>query len=414
MRRALLIIGVALVALAPGVAHAKPPAGTWVGARTDPAVQQVVTTNTADGVMPTPRLKPAFWKLFAKAKAKDGQSKLKWVLRTAAADVGRYVAPAKPYRTHRDLRFVNRCSGWWASPQGHLVTGAQCVSKLGKDLMMLLFSIDEGAKLVQKDVENLLKRTDKLAQPDQEVERLAFDLFAGFAVKHTKLTNLRHSIELATPAGNRALTLLKQGESWPGLDFALLKARNVRNAPSLPLGRDTDVRVGDVLYVNGFPSAAVELPEFDKASRFRPTLVEGLYTARRTTIKKVPYLQTQVPAYGGNTGSPVFSKEGTLVGMLVGNLGSILREGGETENANVVLPVSVIAKQLGFAPAASPTTTLYNAALDDFFADRYKLALPKFRRVLALYPAHPYVKGYIDQATKAVAAGRDKSGGHDA
>jgi hypothetical protein len=74
--------------------------------------------------------------------------------------------------------------------------------------------------------------------------------------------------------------------------------------------------------------------------------------------------------------------------------------------------VGVIKKHLaraGVKPVQSRTTLLYNAALDDFFARRYRAALPKLRQVRALYPAHPYVGNYIADTRKAIAAGKDRT-----
>jgi serine protease Do len=107
----------------------------------------------------------------------------------------------------------------------------------------------------------------------------------------------------------------------------------------------------------------------------------------------------------------VFSAEGKVIGTLIA--GSVDPATGQiTENHSFILPVSVIRKRLaaaGVTASSSATTRVYDSALDDFFADRYKAALPKFRKVRALYPAHPYVASYIGDSLKAIAAGRDRT-----
>lgn len=53
---------------------------------------------------------------------------------------------------------------------------------------------------------------------------------------------------------------------------------------------------------------------FTKQSRLAPTFTDGLLSAFRTTNKNVPYLQTQAPAYHGNSGGPVLDANGNVVG----------------------------------------------------------------------------------------------------
>ena len=53
------------------------------------------------------------------------------------------------------------------------------------------------------------------------------------------------------------------------------------------------------------------------------------------------------------------------------------------EGRSFILPVAEIRKRLakaGVRPVTSPTSRYYDAALDDFFAGRYRAALPKFRK----------------------------------
>lgn len=45
--------------------------------------------------------------------------------------------------------------------------------------------------------------------------------------------------------------------------------------------------------------------------------------------------------------------------------------------------------------------------MDDYFKNWYTAALPKFRQVQEIYPAHPYVARYISESQQAISAGKD-------
>lgn len=97
------------------------------------------------------------------------------------------------------------------------------------------------------------------------------------------------------------------------------------NLPTLPLGDDTDVHVGDELYINGFPGVITNSPVFNPKSKLYPALTQGAFNASRTTITGVPYIQAQAPSYGGNSGGPVFDERGRVVGTLIAGTGDDAR-----------------------------------------------------------------------------------------
>ncbi|WP_206184661.1 S1 family peptidase [Thermoactinospora rubra] len=413
-------------------AHAAAPpedvaVGTMLAARTDPAVQLLMMQYGA--TMEIPSIKPtrAFRALFDKAEkyAKAGripadrQSQVKWVLKTAAADADRYLAAAKPYRIVKvkpgGKGPSGVCTGAWVTPQGHLLTAAHCVTETKEALRSTLgqFALP---KIVNADVKAFMAEATKLAQPDDGMVKLATKLFGEFDAKHMRLHDVSRQIVALRPdgkgkaAGTR-LRVLSKGKAWPGADYALLKAEGVRNLPTVPFGQDGDVRVGETMYINGYPGIVTSSLALDFQSKLRPTLTEGVYSARRTSIFGVPYIQTQASVYGGNSGGPVFDKKGKVVGIVIARLLED-RVGGETETTGLVLPVDVVKKKLaaaGVKPVLSKTSRVYYKALDDFFAHRYRAALHGFGKVLALYPGHPYVREYIAEAKRAIAAGRDRT-----
>ncbi|GAA3836032.1 hypothetical protein GCM10022226_67280 [Sphaerisporangium flaviroseum] len=436
LRVAVAAVAVALPAITVSQANAsaqvaetaphKAAVGTRLAARTDPAVQLISLEYSATVRVPKAAPKRAFTALFAKAArhAKAGripadhQSQVKWVLRTARAHIDRYLAPARPQRSAKVVTGA-WCTGWWVTPDGYMVTGSHCVGK-SKAQLRTSFAANALPKINSADVNGFLKSIMKVAQPDDELVKLAGTVFARFNADKMRVTGLKRylSVVSAVPGGGMDKTakvtpvaLVARGRDYPGVDFALLKMKGARNLPTVPLGQDTDVRVGDVLYINGFPGLVTNSPVFNPRSKLYPALTEGAYNAKRTTILGVPYIQAQAPSYGGNSGGPVFSENGKVIGTLIaGSVDPIT--GDSAENHSFILPVSIIKKRLAAArvtASESSTTRVYNSALDDFFAYRYRAALPKFRKVRALYPAHPYVATYINDTRKAIAAGKDRT-----
>ncbi|GGO03499.1 hypothetical protein GCM10010116_06920 [Microbispora rosea subsp. aerata] len=417
----------ALVTAAPATADTgdEIPVGTRLAARTHPAVQLTSLTYSGEVVVPTSQVKEGpFQELVNQATQavlagkipSDERSIAKFLFQRMAADVNRYLQPVGPERTAK-AEVGGMCTGWWVTPDGYMVTGAHCVQLSDAELSQT-FARQALEKFNKQDAKEIIQGLRGI-EADKELLELAQQVYVSFNSSHLEIRGLRKSLSVlqSLPGGGVDKTakevpaeLVSVGESYPGKDFALLKVNGQQNLPTVPLGDDADVQTGDTLYISGFPGLVTNTPWFSVESKLDPALTEGPYNAKRTTQEGVPYIQTQAPSYHGNSGGPVFSRAGKVIGMLIA--GTVSENGEASENESFVLPVSIIKEKLNeknVKPAASLTTTKYNEALDDFFQRHYKDALPKFREVQALFPGHPYVAKYITDSQQAISSGKDET-----
>ncbi|GAA3572372.1 hypothetical protein GCM10022419_061560 [Nonomuraea rosea] len=417
--------------VAPAAADAAPderpdiPVGTWLAARTQPAVQLTSFTYTGTVAVPTSTInQTAFNQLSEQAVvavqagkiSSDERSIAKWLFQRIAADVDTYLTETTPERTV-DAEVGGLCTGWWVTPDGYMVTGAHCV-QVGETELSQLFAQQALAKFNEQDAKEIISGLRGI-EADEEMVKLAQQIYVTFNTGHMKIRGLKQSLSVlqSLPGGGVDKTakavpaeLVSVGESYPGKDFALLKVNGQQNLPTVPLGADADVRTGDTLYISGFPGLVTNTPFFSLESKLEPALTEGPFNAKRATQTGVPYIQTQAPSYHGNSGGPVFSKEGKVIGMLIA--GTVSAGGEASESESFVLPVSIIKEKLGeknVKPAQAMTTIRYNEALNDYFRNYFEDALPKLREVQALFPNHPYVAKYISETQAAISAGKDES-----
>ncbi|HEX2316073.1 MAG TPA: serine protease, partial [Thermomonospora sp.] len=432
MRRligALVAVWLAVLAV-PGTAQAEEkkeaPLATRLAAKSHPAVQLLATTYSATLSVPTADVNSGEVQKLAKETAQrvlngelpsDEQSLYKYILEQFAADVDRFLRPAEPVRTV-EAKVTGTCTGWWVTPDGYMVTGAHCVKPDTEELSQT-FAKQALDQINKQDVADLIRSIAQEGQASDANIQKATEIVVKFNAKHLRIgqtsqaTAVLQSVQgggVDKTAKELPVEVVAAGESYPGKDVAVLKVNGQQNLPTLELGADDDVQVGDTLYIDGFPGTVTNNGTLSLDSKLQPTFTQGPYNAQRSTQTGVPYFQTQAPAYGGNSGGPVFSDSGRVVGILIAGLND--SDGQSAQNQQLVLPVSVVKEKLNeknVKPVTSNTTVTYNKALDSYFKRHYKRALPKFREVQALNPGHPYVNKYISDSQAAINAGKDET-----
>jgi serine protease Do len=338
--------------------------------------------------------------------------------RDLASDPNKYAYAGRPVHAIR-TSVAATCSGWFVTPTGYLVTAAHCVTKDSTITDGLASNVLP--RYIDHAYKSDLARWKRQSIP---VDQTIHSELRAFETKwYEQNSGITHTSVKATVAlgirgkngqrSQRALParIVSHGTPYPGEDFALLKVSGQNNLPTMPLGNESKLEVGDNLYIDGFPGTVTDSNLFTQQSRLQPTFTDGLLSAFRTTNKNIPYLQTQAPAFHGNSGGPVLDANGNVVGTLIAGAADP-NTGQLVAGEQFVLPASVITHLLAsqhVTPQLGAVTKDYDAALRDYFNGYYTWALAGFRRVLAAFPGHPYAAQYARLAQQQIAAGHDRT-----
>lgn len=165
------------------------------------------------------------------------------------------------------------------------------------------------------------------------------------------------------------------------LDLALVKISGA-NAPVLPLGSDSEVAVGDDVYVAGSPRG------------LEGTFSQGIVSATRRT-KERRLLQITAAISPGSSGGPVLNSKGAVIGVAVASL-------RDSQNLNFAVAVGEVHRlltQVGPVqafPSARRTPTVAAKPPEPSRAPEPKTILPVPRAPVPPDPIFPKADGGKD------------------
>ncbi len=134
--------------------------------------------------------------------------------------------------------------------------------------------------------------------------------------------------------------LVMAGGPLPSEDVAVIKLDSRKRWFTATLGAESALRVGDRLYVLGYPATANLNPTLTQAVSFGPKLTQGALSGRQH-MEGWNALQTDAATTHGNSGGPILNSTGQVVGVLT--FGSIDPDTGqEVQGSSVGVPESVV------------------------------------------------------------------------
>lgn len=174
-----------------------------------------------------------------------------------------------------------------------------------------------------------------------------------------------------------------------GRDVAILKVPG-RDLPTLRMGNSDDMRIGDEIFVAGYPGSVLNHPFLGDATALEATFTRGQVSGLRVAVEGSDLLQVDAPLTNGNSGGPVMNAAGEVVG--IATFVSQDQGGRNLESFSFAVPASTI-NDFVRASGASPSEGLFSRswtrALDTYYAGNYEAAIGAFDEVLRVMPDLP-------------------------
>ena len=188
-------------------------------------------------------------------------------------------------------------------------------------------------------------------------------------------------------------------------DLAILKV-DMSNTPSLVVGDSDSLRVGEEVYVIGYPGVVSFSPILSGSTMLSPSLTRGIFSGRKETIFNTPTLQTDAMMTHGNSGGPALNAKGEVIG--VANMGSISEAGQEVAGFNFLVPSNLIMNYLnenGVDNKGGTVDETYRRGLGYYFAGAYASAIADFEAAKRMFPFHWHADELIVDSQSALDRG---------
>ena len=307
-------------------------------------------------------------------------------------------------------------SGFIVTPDGYVITNCHVVDEndettkqnfilqafqeiLDEDLASMEKSM--GRDLTHEEAKMLKEANSWYFKQTMEVGEISkdFKVVLGVTGKDGKITPLSIPAELKI-----------KGDPIPGKDVAILKLTEKHVYPTLRVGDDKEMRVGEEVYVLGYPAVATFHPLISESSVSEATLTQGLVSARRNMKGGWEVLQIDAAITHGNSGGPVMNGNGEVIGLAT--FVSIDEERKqEVQGMNFIVPTTIVQEfieKANIKPEMSQISLAYEDAMNLFDKSRYKEALDRFRQVRDMNSSFPFIDDYITDSQVRIRKGLDR------
>jgi len=229
------------------------------------------------------------------------------------------------------------------------------------------------------------------------------------------LYNLKKDIYIVYSTGvesggeKRSATVVVKGQPMPGKDIAILKIDGDSALPTLKIAENELPRVGEQLFVYGYPGPVTNNNFIALESAIEPTLTTGIVSAIKNSIEGWPIIQMDANINKGSSGGPVCNERGEVVGLTT--FGSLENNGGLAAGLNFAIPVTILNEYLDTAaivPHVSNASALFSRGILSFDKENYREALKRFEEVKLLNKNYPGLNTYINRCKNFIQKDKDK------
>ncbi|MCB9245837.1 MAG: trypsin-like peptidase domain-containing protein [Flavobacteriales bacterium] len=336
------------------------------------------------------------------------EAKFEYALKSLRDQPGNHFKPAM-FVKEGALQVGQTGSGMFITPNGHILTNAHVVELLPEQARLIVVQ-----NVSRQEVINELQRyADYFGVQSLNQELLnettivLMQAMANF-VQPTYI-NAEYYVETGHTIENSEYrlpaTLITKGNTIPGKDVAILKAQII-NAPTVALGKASELEIGDDLYLLGYPGEIDQNKELLQTVMEEPTFASGTASSWQTVTEGWRALGFDGNATKGNSGGPVFNKYGEVIGMLTFGSVDILAKNTLKQGFNFVVPSDIIGEFIAKAnvtPSIGAADQIYREGIALYQAEDFANALEKFNSVQTMQPDWPYLQGYISKCNRGVA-----------
>src|SRR5450432_242485 len=212
-----------------------------------------------------------------------------------------------------------------------------------------------------------------------------------------------------TSSVKKSAHVILKGLPMPGKDIAILKMDGDSTLPTLKVAQDELPRVGEQLFVYGFPGPVTNNNYIATESAIEPTLTTGIVSAIKKSVAGWPLIQMDANINRGSSGGPVCNEKGEVVGLTT--FGSIENSGGLAAGLNFAIPVSILEEYLdsaGVVAHPSETSLLFGEAVIYYDRELYADALKKFMEVGEVNKHFPGLAFYIKDSERRLQQNEDR------
>jgi len=194
----------------------------------------------------------------------------------------------------------------------------------------------------------------------------------------------------------KVATVVVKGQPMPGKDIAILKIDGDSALPTLKIAENELPRVGEQLFVYGYPGPVTNNNFIAVESKIEPTLTTGIVSAIKNSVEGWPLIQMDANINRGSSGGPVCNEKGEVVGLAT--FGSLENNGALAAGLNFAIPITILNEYLDTAaitPNVSNASIIFTKAILAYDKESYREALKRFLEVKAINKNYPALDTYI-------------------
>lgn len=324
----------------------------------------------------------------------------------------------RDYRRHSQS-ITTSGTGFFISEDGYLITNCHVIDE-SDDNVRRQFILSAFKQVTQSNI-SAIEDAWAVNFTDEQKDQLSHTFAKIYSsIKSILLENFQkkiYSVYGSDTASGHAPSITKvarvviKGQSMPGKDIAVLKIDSKQPLPMLRLAHGLLPRIGDRVYVFGYPDPVSRHEYISIESTLEPSLTTGIVSGIRKTINDWSVVQMDAAVNHGNSGGPVCNENGEVIG--IATFGSIeSRTGTLAAGMNFSIPVAILKQFLdsaGITTAPGKLNELYESAMTAYDKHEFRNSLKSLRKIQKLSPNFPSISAYMLDTETKIDLGLDKT-----